>query len=251
MLDERAQLARLGARRARQVDAVGCDGLEQQPLRPQAGGHRRDAAQDLAGHPQRRLLGADLAAVERQHEQRAARARECGEQLQGARGRRSALHAAARGRREREALQIAAPSAAARGSPCLPCAPAARARAAAPTASRSAASSAALPRRAGRRRRAAAAGGRRARARARSRALRRLGVGGLAGLRREARGGHVQARPRGRARGRSPPAGGTRRVVMCSLSSPGQSGLPRQGDEGRCMLFEVPLGAVRGRSSVG
>ena len=72
--------------------------------------HRRDAAQRLARHPQRRLLRADVAAVEREHEQRPAGARERGEQLQGAGGHRSALHAAARGRREREALQVQHPA---------------------------------------------------------------------------------------------------------------------------------------------
>ena len=53
-----------GARRAGEIDAVGRDGLEQQALRAQARRHRGDAAQRRAGHPERRLLRADVAAVD-------------------------------------------------------------------------------------------------------------------------------------------------------------------------------------------
>ena len=69
-------------------------------------GHRRNPSQRGAGHPERRLLRADAPAVEGQHEQGAARARERRQQTQRAGRHGPALHVAPGRRREREVLQV-------------------------------------------------------------------------------------------------------------------------------------------------
>ena len=212
------------------------------------GGHRGDAAQGLAGHPQRRLLRADAGG--RRARARAA-ARPCAGMRRAASGRpRTPCRAARCGARPARARGAsgAAPSAAAPGSPCLPCATAARAWAAAPTASRSAASSAAAPRRAGAAAPRGGGWGGCARARA-ARTRWRRSPARTGRPRREAGGVHVQGDARGASATTLTASSGTRRVVMCSLSSSrGQSGLPRQGEQGRCMLFRrcpwAPSGGV-------